>query len=323
MLVERLRRGRDHVVRHRGVDLAGELDEARVEVPLLRFPRKIERVHRDAVPAEAGSGIERLESEGLGLRCLDHFPDVDAHAQREQLQFVDQRDIHAAIDVLEQLGHLRSGRARDRHDRIEDGAIKRGRDFAGARVEPTNHFRDIAPRDRVITRILTLGRERYEERILTGIAIACGLQSGAVLRFQDRYHDFFGRPGIGRALEYDELPGAQVRGNGIGRSGDVAEVGLAHLVQRRGHADHDRVHLRDVRIIGGGGKAALPRRRDVGRRDAIDVGAAFRQRGDLLRVHVEAGDGELLFAEQQCQGKPDITQADDAHACAPRLDLRA
>ena len=40
-------------VRHVLVDLAGELDELGVEVVLARLPREVERVDRDAVPAEA------------------------------------------------------------------------------------------------------------------------------------------------------------------------------------------------------------------------------------------------------------------------------
>ena len=43
----------DDVVRHAGVDVAGQLDEARIEAALLRLPRQVERIDRDAVAAEA------------------------------------------------------------------------------------------------------------------------------------------------------------------------------------------------------------------------------------------------------------------------------
>ena len=51
--IERLADLVDDVVRHAGVDVAGELDEARIEPGLLRLPRQIERIDRDAVAAEA------------------------------------------------------------------------------------------------------------------------------------------------------------------------------------------------------------------------------------------------------------------------------
>src|SRR5207244_5892642 len=57
----------DHVARHRGVDLTGQLDEAGPRSVLRRFPGQIERIERDAVAAEAGTGIERHEAERLGL----------------------------------------------------------------------------------------------------------------------------------------------------------------------------------------------------------------------------------------------------------------
>ncbi len=44
------------------VDLAGELDEPRRHRVLAGQPRQVERVDRDAVPAEAGAGVERLRS---------------------------------------------------------------------------------------------------------------------------------------------------------------------------------------------------------------------------------------------------------------------
>ena len=61
------------------------------------------------MPAQPRPGIKRLEAERLGLGRVDHFPDVDAHAVEEHLQLVDQRDVHGAVGVFEDLaglGHL-------------------------------------------------------------------------------------------------------------------------------------------------------------------------------------------------------------------------
>jgi hypothetical protein len=73
-LVERLDDLVDDVVRHAGVDVPGQLDEARIETGLLRLPREIERIDRNAVAAQAGPRVERHEAERLGLRRVDHLP---------------------------------------------------------------------------------------------------------------------------------------------------------------------------------------------------------------------------------------------------------
>ena len=113
----------DAEVRHVLVDLAGQLDELRPEVELARLPAQVERVDGDAVAAEAGAGLELHEAEGLGRGRVDDLPDVDLHAVAEHRQLVHQRDVDAAEDVLEQLGHLRDlGRA-DRHDVVERGPV--------------------------------------------------------------------------------------------------------------------------------------------------------------------------------------------------------
>ena len=55
---------------------------------------------------KARTGIEGGESEGLGLGCLNHLPQVDMHAVAQDGKFVDESDIDIAISVLEYLGHL-------------------------------------------------------------------------------------------------------------------------------------------------------------------------------------------------------------------------
>ena len=53
LVVERLGNSADDVVRHRGVDLCGELDEPRVLPVLPRLPRQVKRIDRNAVSAQA------------------------------------------------------------------------------------------------------------------------------------------------------------------------------------------------------------------------------------------------------------------------------
>ena len=116
----------DDEVRHVDVDFTGEFDEARPEIELLGFPGEIEGIDGNAVTAEAGAGIEGLKSKGLGFGSVDDFMNVDAHAHAKLLELVDQGDIDAAIDVFEQLGHLRDRGAADRNDAAEDGAVEGG-----------------------------------------------------------------------------------------------------------------------------------------------------------------------------------------------------
>ena len=138
---------------------SGQLDKARVEIELLGLPGEIEGVDGDAVAAEAGAGIEGLEAERLGLGGVDDFKQVDAHAHAELFQLVDQCDVDAAIDVLEQLGHLRDGGRRDRDGAVEDGCVDSGGQFARDRAAAAHHLGNIAPGDRVVAGIFALGRE--------------------------------------------------------------------------------------------------------------------------------------------------------------------
>ena len=106
LVVQRVGDPADDVGGHRRVDLAGQLDEPGVQAVLPGHPGQVERVDRDAVPAQPGPGIERLEAERLGLGRVDHFPDVDAHAVVEHLQLVDQGDVDGAVGVLQDLAGL-------------------------------------------------------------------------------------------------------------------------------------------------------------------------------------------------------------------------
>ena len=77
------------------------------EVELAGLPREVVGVDRDAVAAEAGAGLERREAEGLRGGRVDDFPDVDVHPVAQLRQLVDERDVHGAVDVFEQvLGQL-------------------------------------------------------------------------------------------------------------------------------------------------------------------------------------------------------------------------
>ena len=87
-----------------------------------------------------------------------------------------------------------------------------------------------------------------------------------------------------------KLAGAQVRRNGFGGVGDVAEVGFVILVQRGGDADDDGVHLGQPGIVRGGFEALGAGLLNFAGQDADDVGTALGQGRDLALIDIEAGD---------------------------------
>ena len=55
----------DHRVRHLAVDVAGQFDEPRLDAELLGLPGQIERIDRNAVPAQAGAGVKGMKPNGF------------------------------------------------------------------------------------------------------------------------------------------------------------------------------------------------------------------------------------------------------------------
>src|SRR5262245_11029275 len=108
------------MIGHANVDLSRKLNEASVEIEFFGFPREIEGVDWDAMAAQTGAGIERLETEWLRRGRLNDLPYVQTHTQAEQFEFVNQCDIDASIDIFKKLRHFRSSGRRNSHDPVED-----------------------------------------------------------------------------------------------------------------------------------------------------------------------------------------------------------
>ena len=108
--------------------------------------------------------------------------------------------------------------------------------------------------------------------------------------------------------------------NSVCSIGDEAEIGFVILVERSGDADDDGVHLNQPGVFGGGGKALRLGFLDFFRADAVDVGSTLSEGIDLALINVEAGDGKLLFAEQQGERQSHIAEADDANSRLALLD---
>ncbi len=242
----------------------------RVVIPCLRRdPGQVERIDRDAVAAQAGPGIERLEAERLGLGGLDHLPDVDPHPVVEDLQLVDQGDVHGPVGVLEDLAGLGDLGAGDGHDPDHDPGIERGRQLE-ARGDRARR-RPWGSSGRSSRGLPGSSRSGLKARKKSVPARSpAGLEHGQ--------HDLAGRARIGRALQDDELAGPEPGGDRPGRGGDVGQVGIAGLGQRGRHADHDRVRLvRAAGTVGSPRSGRRPRgsiRRRCGRCSSRRVRAA-------------------------------------------------
>ena len=243
-----------------------------------------------------------------------------SHAQAEHLQFVDQRDVDAAVDILEQLGHLRGGGRGDGNGAAEDGAVQGASHFGGLRVHSANHLGNVAARHGGVAGILALRRKCDEEFLVPARSATGRLQAVLVLLLENRHHDFFRGAGVGCTLKDDQLAGLQMGSNRMCGVGDEAEIRFVILVEWSGDADDDSIHFHQPGIVRGCGKALRLGFPDFLRADAVDVRAALGEGVDFTLVDVEAGDSKLLFAEEQRERQPDIAQADDANARLALLD---
>jgi hypothetical protein len=143
--------------------------------------------------------MERREAERLRRRRVDHLPHVDPHAIEEDLQLVHERDVDAAVGVLEDLRGLGDARRADGDDALDDRAVERARDARTRGRRPADELRDRARREATVRRILPLGREREED-------VAPHREPA---RLEERADDLVRRPGVGGALEHHELPGPE------------------------------------------------------------------------------------------------------------------
>ena len=189
------------MVGHRAVDVAGELDEPVAEVELARAPGEVVRVDRDAVPADARARPEGHEAERLGRRGVDDLPDVEAHPLAQQRELVDERDVHVAEDVLEQLGHL------GRVGRGELVAPRRRARRAGGPPPASSSAGVIAAdqaRDGHVARVAVAGADPLGRE--GELEVGAGDQAGSLELLAERAGR---RARPCRRLEHDQLAGAE------------------------------------------------------------------------------------------------------------------
>src|SRR5580693_3141330 len=102
-----------------------------------------------------------------------------------------------------------------------------------------------------------------------------------------------------------------MRSDRLGCVGDVTQIRLVVLIQRRGYANDDRVHLLQPRIISSGAETLCFGGLNVGGRNTNNICPTLVERGNLALINIKTSDWEFLFAVEQGQRQAHIAQADD------------
>ena len=129
-----------HVVGHVAVHVVGQLNEAGGVVERAQLPAQVVGVDGDAVAAQAGAGVERHETVGLGGGRADDFPHVQAQLVAHEGDLVDQADVHGAEGVFQQFHHFGGGSAGDGHRLVNDGAVQGQGDFQAVGGDAADDF---------------------------------------------------------------------------------------------------------------------------------------------------------------------------------------
>ncbi len=117
-------------------------------------------------------------------------------------------------------------------------------------VGAAHDFRNLRQPELLVARILALGR-KGQIKIRGNIGRFPAHRALQPAFFENGEHQLFGCAGVSGAFEHDQLVSLQVRGNRKRRLLDVAQIGLAPFVERRGDANQHRVHLPQAREIAG------------------------------------------------------------------------
>ena len=75
-------------------------------------------------PPKAGTRVEAHEAEGLGLGGVEDVPDVDVHLLEDHLELVDEGDVDAPEDVLDELAGLGGAGVLDADGGVEDFGVE-------------------------------------------------------------------------------------------------------------------------------------------------------------------------------------------------------
>src|SRR5207249_3065565 len=123
------------------------------------FPRQVKWINGNTMSAEPWSRIKRHEAKGLGFRRLDDLPYVNTHRLVDYLQLIDQRNVYAAENILQQLGRFSSPARTHRNNLLDGPAIKLNGSLSAGRGKAPDDFRDSRYFAVGIARIFSFRRE--------------------------------------------------------------------------------------------------------------------------------------------------------------------
>ncbi|MCY1522314.1 hypothetical protein D9M68_571620 [compost metagenome] len=259
---------------------------------------QVVRIHANAVAAHQAR-TERQEVP-LGAGGLQHGLGVDAHLVEDQGQFVDQRDVHVALRVLDHfggLGHADAGRL------VRAG----GDDLLVQLVDQLGHFGrgaggdllDRADAVFLVARVDALGA-------VARVEVHVELQARHAL--QHRHAVFFGGARIDGGFIDDDVAALEHGADRFAGLDQRRQVGLLVFVDGGRHGHDEHVGLAQfcavcgVRQFGGFGQ--------LGVADFQRMVVAGLQGLDAARIDIET-DNRTLLAELDCKRQTDIAQADD------------
>src|SRR5215216_2808607 len=105
-----------------------------------------------------------------------------------------------------------------------------------------------------------------------------------------------------------------MRSDRLSSFNDVGNIRFTVFVQRRGHADDDRVHILNPREVGRRGESlALNRRLDRFRSDVLYITPAGTEGVHLPWINVQSEDGRPGAGELKREGQADVAQANNAY----------
>ena len=181
----------------------------------------------------------------------------------------------------------------------EDCPVHQRGQYHGIRAATAHNFGNIHSRHGLVAGILAL---RREDHINAGLPASAGnFQAMRIAGLKKWRNDFFRSARISGAFEHDQLALMNVRSDGLDRSGYVFQVGFIRYVQRCGHAEDDRIHRGDLRVITRGAEASFLRCLNFSGWDTNDIGTARVQCFHLVRSNIEARHPKPLAAEEQRQ----------------------
>ncbi len=300
-----------HVERHGLVHLGRQRDEVGHEVVAAGHPAQIIGIDQDAVSADSRTGPEGHEPERLGGGGLHHLPDVHSHPVAQLRQFVHQRDVHRAEDILQQLFHLRHFRRGDLMHRLDNHSVGGGGNRRAFRRYPSHNNGRICRMPRLVSRIDPLRREG-EVKILPHLQSAL-LQNGKNVAFgrvreRSAFQDHtLILPKMGR----DRFRGVHY----------IGDVGILVRRERSGNADVDNVRIGNDGGIGlGNQQAPFHGVAHDGVVQILDVVPPLAEHIHLPPVHIDADRLDARPGKFHGQRKPHIAQAEDGNRKLTRLN---